>query len=87
MSSRIAAWPPVRSIATETGAKKSLPSPPPPLPAFVVAASSRLATACISAACLAAEGEAGSSPASDRASAKTERTLGRASKEVMSPSS
>lgn len=74
MSSRIAAWPPVRSIATATGVtKKSSP--------FVVAfASSCLAG--IESSRLVPEGEVGSARIRIAlASARARRTLGRASEE------
>lgn len=72
MSSRIAAWPPVRSIAMATGATKKSP---PPSPCFV-APPAAAKTLGIDASRLTAEGEAGSSLCA-LASASASRTLGR----------
>ena len=67
MSSRIAAWPPVRSIATATGVtKKSSPTP-------------AAAAAGIDTSRLIAEGDVGSTRRIALASARARRTLGRAS--------
>lgn len=76
MSSRIAAWPPVRSIATATGVTKK--SPPPP---FVAASSCLAAAAGSDNSRLIAEGEVGSTSRIDLASARARRTLGRASED------
>ena len=78
MSSRIAAWPPVRSIATATGVTKK--SSPPP---FVAAASSCLAAAAgiETSRLIIPEGEVGSTSLIDLASARARRTLGRASED------